>query len=285
LRVPEDAVGKRIRCPKCTHQFPFALPQEAEEAEEAVVATRRAPAGRRAVADEPPPDDDEEPEMLEEVSEEEVPEAERSPMDQPRKKKKKKKRRRQLLAEQEREEREDSSWPWWVFGGGGMAIAELVFLTLAIFGSTLVRLYGIYMFISVPIGVVIFFAAMVLASVTFGAVEIGRIHVTFVKSFIAVTIANTIFALPIPFGVWAGLAIWCIIIMSIFRLEYWEAMIIAAFNWVLNFGVKFIIFMIIMAIAAKAAGRLDDDKPRNNRNNNPPAQNQRMPDDDDDDRP
>lgn len=279
LRVPDDAAGKRIRCPKCSHQFQFALPHEAEEAEEAVQVAAHAHAStRRTVADEHVADD-EEPEELEEVTEEEVPEAERSPMDEPKKKKKKKKRRRQQLLAEREEDRESPSWPWWALGGGGMAVSMLVFLCLGIFGSPFVRLYGVYMFFSVPLGVVIFFAAMVLASVTFGAVEIGRIHVTFVKSFIAVTIANTIFILP--FGVWGGLAIWCIIIMSIFRLEYWEAMIIAAFNWVLNFGVKFAIFMIMAAIAAKAADRIDNDFQRG-KNKNPPVQNQRMPDDDDD---
>jgi hypothetical protein len=252
--------------------------EEPEELEEVVEEKPVVAARRRAVANETPPDDDE-PEMLEEVSEKEVPEADRSPMDQPRKKKKKK-RRRQLLAERE-EEREAPAWPWWVFGVGSVGLVELALLVVFLIADDiLVKFCTMYLFIMFPISTVIFFAAMLLSNVTVGAGEIGEIHVTLVKCFIMVAIANVVSLFP--FGGYATLIIYVVGLISLFRMDFWEARMIIFFNWLLNFGARWIIIMVVTGILAAGAREKD-----NGKNFDPPqrgkAGQQNVPPPDDDD--
>ena len=299
LRVPEQAVGKRIKCPRCNCTFaarngddsPEDQEQEQRVTERPPVSARRRrpaedeaeePAPRRRARtteeDEAPPkkrrgrdEDDEEaivarrrrreeePEEPEE--EQEAPEESDEPPRERRRKKKRKRRLRPLPDEDEDDER--PAWPWWVFGGGSVALIMLVLLCLTIFlsfGNPL-KFCAAYLLIALPISTVIFFAAMFLSSVILGAMEIGELHVAFVKAFILMFIVNVVSLLPIGFWL-TGMLMFVVLLaglMTMFRLDAWEARMVIFFNWVLNFGLKWILMAAILSWAMRAGSVHDDD--------------------------
>jgi hypothetical protein len=163
---------------------------------------------------------------------------------------------------------ESPAWPWWVFGGGGMVLVMFLLLAGTFFGSGWGRFYMAYMLIAVPISLVIFFFALFLASVLFGAVELGPIHIALVKAFIVVCVINAFIILLPCIGLLGSIVIWVAVIMAVFRLDYWEALLVAGTNWVLNFGLFWLIVAIMLA-GLKAA--LDKDKGRRDGFHAPPG--------------
>ena len=86
----------------------------------------------------------------------------------------------------------------------------------------------------------------------------------------------------LPFGGYAMLIIYVLGLLSLFRMDFWEARMIIFFNWLLNFGARFIVFMAVTAILAgggrgKDAGR-DFNPPQKGKGG---QQNVMPPDDDD----
>jgi hypothetical protein len=241
LHVHEHMLGKRIKCPKCSAIFSAPAPPEEPEPDRRVTA--QAPIQPFEVVPEetikalPPPVPTRSGPKVD-IDEDEL--------DDFRLRKKRKRTR----AAGRRRGAENSSWPWWVFGGGGIAAVELSLLGLAVFldSGHVLAPYALYLFVILPISTGIFFAAMYLASIWFGALEIGEIHVAIVKAFILVTIVNVVGLVP-WFGYVFSFFIWFAGILTLFRLDVWETRILVLINWVLNMGLRFLLMMLF----AKAA--------------------------------
>jgi predicted Zn finger-like uncharacterized protein len=273
LRIPETASGKRVKCPKCGHAFLAAVVEEplpelglADRVIERPTATV---SRRQPVADEPedlPPrlkrkprrtDSDEgiqsaptrrerpkdDPEEVEDVVAAEEPGPRR------RKKKKRKPKGRPLTFEGG----DSASWPWWVFGGGGMFAVMFLLLCVTLFASpeNPAKVFAAFLLIAMPISTVIFFFAMFLSSVILGAIEIGEIHVAIVKSFFLLLVVNMVSLLP--GGGYLALFVWFIGALVVFRLDLWEARMLIFINWILNFGVRFLLLTALMSWAAHAS--------------------------------
>jgi predicted Zn finger-like uncharacterized protein len=243
LMVGANILGKRVKCPNCNGIFPAPEPPNETEPDQRITA--QAPTKPPEVAPEetinvlPPPVPTRSGPKVD-IDEDEL--------DDVRQRKKKKR----AQAAGRKRGAENASWPWWVFGGGGIAAVELSLLGLAVFlePGHLLAPYAAYLFIMLPISTGIFFAAMYLSSIWFGALEIGEIHVAVVKAFILVAIVNVVSLLP-----WCGfvftLLIWFAGILTLFRLDVWEARILILINWVLNLGLKFLLMMLFASAGTR----------------------------------
>jgi hypothetical protein len=104
---------------------------------------------------------------------------------------------------------------------------------------------AIVLIVMLPVGTVVFFAAMILANLIVGAVEIGEIHVAIVKSFGLVLAVNLISLVPYV-GVYVLTPlVWISGLMLLFRLDMWETFMVMFFNWVLNFLIRLALFVMI----------------------------------------
>jgi len=133
-------------------------------------------------------------------------------------------------------EREFPAWIWWVAGGGGI-VATYVMLLLVAFladpeGNW--KYYSVVLMVTLPVGTVLFFVAMILANLVAEAVDIGEIHVAIFKAFFLILAVNVV-GLLLPYGRWVTLPVWLAGLLRLFRLDMWEAWILLVFNWGLNF--------------------------------------------------
>src|SRR5438128_2485192 len=215
LRVQEDAIGRKVRCPKCGDAVPVHDPDDAsaprpvqrrEDQEEVVVAKRRKPRAPEPEAYAP------------EESEAEPEEA------RPRKTRKKK-RRRQI-----REKAGVPGWVWWTAGLGTLCLA------LAIGGILLVQAgHGLLVLgfaISLPISAVVLIVAMILSSALGGGIYFGELGEVIVKSLLLLLIINAVLLIPFVVG-WIALLVLLIGSMVLFDLDIWEARFFIFINWAL----------------------------------------------------
>jgi hypothetical protein len=133
----------------------------------------------------------------------------------------------------------------------------LVLLCLTAFTSFTnpVKWYALYLLIALPAGTVIFFLAMFISSVTLGAIEIGEIHVALFKAFLLVLLVNLTWLLP--FGRYMTWLVWLVGLLTIFKLDIWEARMVFAINWLLNFALSFL--LMAMLFSAAQSVRIPDD--------------------------
>src|SRR5262249_45657771 len=117
--------------------------------------------------------------------------------------------------------------------------------------------YALYLFVSLPLGTVIFFGAMFLSSVMLGAIEIGELHVALFKAFFLLVLVNVV-AL-VPFGNYFTWLVWLVGLMVIFRLDLWEARVLFVINWLMNMALKFALVMIFLHWAMSGGLHDDDD--------------------------
>jgi predicted Zn finger-like uncharacterized protein len=258
LRIPEQALGKRVRCPNCNYSFvaegqaaPPADPPAEKRTTPLTTGVRQATADDALARRKAPPPVDEEPipearrapradkpEEPEELEQEQEPtdEGDEAPAETPKKKKKKKKRRRR----RDDDDTESPMWPWLAFGGGGAALLlfVLLVLTAVLDWDNPVKYAAAYLLFAIPGSTVIFFVAMFLSSVLAGAVEIGELHVAAVKAFALVVIVQIVTVVTLPISFYASFALSFIVsvigLMSLFRLDIWEARIIVGVNSILN---------------------------------------------------
>jgi hypothetical protein len=141
-----------------------------------------------------------------------------------------------------------SSTLWWVGGSGFVVLTLATLLGIAVFAplDSLLKIGAIYLLVSLPIGTVVFFIAMFLSSVLLGALDIGELHVAAFKAYILVFLANLVSLVPI-LGWGLPLLVWLIGSMTLFRLDFWEARMLIFINWLLNLGLRFLLFMAVMS--------------------------------------
>jgi predicted Zn finger-like uncharacterized protein len=271
LRVPEQALGKRVRCPQCSHSFLAERQDEPPEEKQPEKRSERSPLStgvRQAATDEAlarrrrGQDEDEEPvpearraprgEEAEEPEQEQEPadEGDEAPVESPKKKKRKKKKRRRRVDD----ESDNPAWPWWVFGGGGMLVlmAFLFVLTVVLDWQNPVKYAAAYLLVAIPVSTVIFFIAMFLSSVLMGAVEIGEIHVAAVKAFALVVIVQVVTVVTLPISFYGSYALSFVVsvigLVMLFRLDIWEARVIVGINSILNLCLTLALIGVLHAI-------------------------------------
>jgi hypothetical protein len=268
LRLREQVEGKRLRCPECGSIFAFAqAPPEVEPEER--LTQRPAAAARRsrpAEADAEAPAAPRKRRRSEDIQTEPV--ARRAPADEeplelpvdddegPRRRAKpgKKKRKGRRLPPPAADDREPLVWPWWAFGGSGVLLALAACLYIAVFSSSLVaKGNAAYMLVMTPISAVIFFVAMLLSNVMLGGAEIGDLRVVPVKVLILILLANAVSLVPFIGGFFA-LIIWVAGTILLLHADLWEARMIILINWVLNWGVKYLLFTAIFSWATHGGG-------------------------------
>ena len=166
------------------------------------------------------------------------------------KKKKGKKKKRPVMTEQGTR----ATYLFWGVGFSIMFVIMLVLFCLAFFspwGSER-KAIAVYLLIMTPISMVLFFVAMYLASVWFGALEIGQIHVALFKAFFLTFVVNLVGILP---GGWIFTTlVWLIGCFTIFKLDWIEAQILIGLNWLLNIGVTLLLFAAIMSWITGSGG-------------------------------
>jgi predicted Zn finger-like uncharacterized protein len=153
-------------------------------------------------------------------------------------------------SQRDRSQPPNASWMWWVFGVGGIVVVELGLLGLAIFlESDRLRTYTVYLVLTLPISTGVLIAATYLSSIWFGSLEIGEIQVATVKAFILVAIVSVVSLIPYG-GFLFSLFIWYIGIKMLFRLEVWETRALVGINWLLTVGLR-----VLLMTALASAGR------------------------------
>jgi hypothetical protein len=154
------------------------------------------------------------------------------------------------MSKRDRSQLPNASWVWWVFGVGGIVVVELVLLGLALsLESDRLKMYAVYLFLTLPISTGVLIAATYLSSIWFGSLEIGEIQVAAVKAFILVAIVSVVSLIPYG-GFLFSLFIWYIGIVMLFRLEVWETRALVGLNWLLTVGLR-----VLLMMALASAGR------------------------------
>jgi hypothetical protein len=272
LALPEKAVGKRLRCPRCGSLVPIeSEPLEIAEPEEDWVenlpgSTRpRRPAeekrkGRPAAGPNRDPDEDEEevyvarrhrrkeePEEVEEITKARDKRRPARPG--------KKKKRKGKPQKRDRDDTDHGVWAWSIYGGGAVVLAMLSFFGVAVLSdSSEFKFYAIYLLISVPASTVLFFVAMYLSSIIFGAMEMGNLRVAVVKAFILLIFVNMASLVQGQVGAFVTLPVWIIGLLGLFRLDMWEAGILLFMNWLLNYGLRFLLMGIVLQSLMRGDG-------------------------------
>jgi uncharacterized protein YbaR (Trm112 family) len=152
---------------------------------------------------------------------------------------------------------EQAIWPWWAFGAGGVGAVMMFFLFVIVFTRSgfEAKGYAAYMILAVPISTVLFFVAMYLSSVLLGAMEIGDIRVAIPKAIILVFFVNLVNMIPVV-GVFLTLFVWLAGLFALFRLDLWEARMLLFFNWLLNWGIRFVLMAALLSWAMGGGARL-----------------------------
>jgi hypothetical protein len=116
--------------------------------------------------------------------------------------------------------------------------------------------------VSLPISTVIFFVALIAASMIVGAVEIGEIHVAIFKSFALILPVSLVTLIPF-IGPYLTPLIWIPGLMLLFRLDFWETCMVMFFNWVPNYLLRIaLMFMLLSgALHGGGGGGFDRDQP------------------------
>jgi hypothetical protein len=264
LRLPDEAVGKRLRCPRCKHVFTATSPEALEVTEPELIEDEpETPRRRRQPEEDAPPVRKRRPQeniQTEPVAgrkvRDEAPKEEDAAPTRPAEEVKKKKRKKKRRPDVAKKEGMSSGTLWWIFGGGGVLLVMLGFAAMAVFADNIVvKFFAIYLLIAMPIYTAMFFLAMYISSVVFGALEIGEIHVAVVKAFI-LTLFVTMVSW-ISFGGFLTLAVMLVGIIVLFRLDPWEARMLLFTNWLLNYGVRFAMLAIVMSWMSHASDRFD----------------------------
>jgi hypothetical protein len=240
-RLAQTRVGKPVRLPPLEEEEESldALPSEPKEGKERVAPTMSAEPLRR-------PSPSVEPEGQVEQQE-----------DLPRSKRRKRKRRRpQSVA---------SSGPptylRWVIVGAVYGLIGLSIAGYMIANGQLADLlvYGIVWAVMMVVSSIILVASMFISSAIAGGIDFGDAFTAIPKSLFLLAPINLLYLLPLA-GIgfirfFLVLPIWTIGLMTLFRLDLWEARFLIFINWLLNQGAFFVLFM--MFTAMMQAGKLD----------------------------
>jgi hypothetical protein len=156
--------------------------------------------------------------------------------ERPKRSKRKRKRKKLYARSVGEEERETPAWVWWVGGLAGIVLtfAILIVIALKAPADSDLKLDAVILIITLPISTVIFFGALIAASLLVGAVEIGEIHIAICKSFGLILAVSLVSLIPFV-GDYLTPLVWIPGLMLLFRLDFWETCMVMFFNWVPNF--------------------------------------------------
>lgn len=260
LKVKEELIGRKAKCPACggvflaledvepvTEDHPVLPSKPAARLDAAARSKARPPVEtpppKKKPAPPPEPEPEPEPEMEDEAPAESQDEA-------PRKKKKKKRKKRR------QEEEGGAVWPWLAVGG----VLTLCFVLFAVLivkrglvPHEVLLEHGIYLAVMMPISVGILILSAVISSMLGGGMEFGDPWLALVKAFILILITNVLSNWW--WGCWLNGLVWLIGLIVLFRLDLWEAQMVSFVNWFLNVVAGYVAFAIILSIIA--GGRFD----------------------------
>jgi hypothetical protein len=233
LKLPDVFAGRRGRCPRCASVFDIAPAAGAEP------APRRAAAPRTAVTERAP--------SRAAAVDDRQPEAEEGTEEAPRRKKKKRKKQQQPSGV--------PTWVWWLIAGSGAALCMLTFFIVILLGmKTEALAYVLMIVILLPISTVILIISMFISSAVAGGIDFGDARVAIPKAAALLLIVNSI-------GLFCGFAgsiltfpVWLFGLMSLFRLDLWEARVLVAINWGLNFLARMAVTSVILSLLAAGGG-------------------------------
>ena len=193
-------------------------------------------------------------EVVEEYVEEEEPRQKRS-------KKKRMRKYRHPVASAE-EESETPAWLWWAGGGAGIALTFVILIVIALVAPAESKLKStaVILIVSLPISTVIFFVALILASMIVGAVEIGEIHVAIFKSFALILPVSLVSLIPFV-GPYLTPLVWIPGLMLLFRLDFWETCMVMFFNWLPNYLLRLALMAIVISGAMHGGSGIERDQP------------------------
>jgi predicted RNA-binding Zn-ribbon protein involved in translation (DUF1610 family) len=137
-------------------------------------------------------------------------------------------------------------WGWWtictaavfLFAIGAVVVAELCGVLRDDLAFGLLALL-----IMLPASAFILIVSMVVSSSIVGGIEFGEVHVVIPKSLALLLVVN--FVSLAPRGEWATIVIWYLGIFYLFELDWLEARVLTVVNWMLNFGLKILVFHLI----------------------------------------
>lgn len=253
LKVKEELIGRKAKCPACGGIFLALEDVEPVTDDHPVLPSK--PVGRpdpvargksRPPVETPPPKKKPAP-PPEPEPEDEPPQD--SQDEAPRKKKKKKRKKRR------QEEETGSIWPW--VAVGGVIVTCLILTAILVVrrigvNETVIE-YAVYLGIMMPVSVGILVLSMIISSSLGGGIDFGELHVALLKAFILLLITNVL-------GLWQygcllnGLVWWCGL-MVMFRLDFWEVRMVSFVNWFLNVIGGYAVWMVVASLLG--GGHLD----------------------------
>jgi hypothetical protein len=253
LKVRDEFLGRKGKCPKCGQIIALSPPTAAEPApaedddEVRVVRKgRKIPRRDRSDAGAERPADREEDAIRvvrrgPVVAKEEEPDDEEEP--RPRRKRKRRKRR---PAPSLSDERRDLSWLWMVAAGVAYVLLFAGLGSMAVAGHmALAVIIGITIAILLPISLVILIASMFISSALGGGINFGLAHLAVAKAALLLLIVTLVSLIPFA-GLLLTFPIWLFGLMIMFDLDIWEARFVIFINWMLNTIVKWCLLGLLL---------------------------------------
>ncbi len=256
LKIADQHVGRTIACPKCKHHLKVPAAEDVEELvlskeetaehrpeptprpKKVVAIQAERPVVKRVKAAAPSlPDDDE-------AASEAVEDEER-----PIKRRRKKRRRKR------EDEPNAPIWPWYVAAGVSLFIILCAGLWLAFHTGAIatIGVIALTLVVMFPISAVFFIVSVLVTSAVGGGLDLGPLKTAIPKAVLLLCIVDLVMLLP--GGLYLAMIPWIIGLMGLFGLDIWEAKIIIAVNWVLNYLFNLIVMTaIISAMMHKDAG-------------------------------
>lgn len=148
---------------------------------------------------------------------------------------------------------------WWVGGTAALLLIAAIGILLVLRSGhrDAVIAYGIGIAVMLPFSIVILIVSMLATSALGGGTDFGALHTAILKIVCLLIAVNLVTLLP--FGVILVFPVWLFGLMYLFGLDFWEARILIAINWVLNSLIKtFVLAMVLTLLLHGKGGKLLD---------------------------
>jgi hypothetical protein len=233
LRVKEEHAGKKLRCPACRNVLTVPSPMDNPDFEVIEDEAEGASAGAAITASRATP-----------------PAADGAGSATPPRKKKKRRRKNRPVGQ----------IPEWGWAVGGCLLAVFGCLAalgiLALTGRFSLALgLGAALATAVPVGLVLLVISMFIASAVGGGIDFGDVRVAVPKAVGLLSVVTLVGFVPF-IGWFLAIPIWCVGLMNLFRLDFWETRVLFIINW--GVGSLFKIFILALIVGAMTSGTAGD---------------------------